>query len=315
MSLPTLIVHHPDCALHDTGGWHPERPERMAAVEHALRAAPFADRLAWALAQPASLECIEAVHERAYVRMIEEACLRGESALDRGDTQICEDSFAVARLSAGAPLVAVDTVMAGGARNAFCVARPPGHHAERAEAMGFCLFNNVAVAARHLQRAHGLERVAIFDFDVHHGNGTQDIFYRDSSVFFASCHQFPFYPGTGSARETGEAEGRGATLNIPMTAGAQMDEYREAWVNGIRPALEAFRPQFLLLSAGFDAHAEDPLANIQLHDEDFAEITRLVLDFARQSCDGRVVSLLEGGYNLDALARSATAHVGAMVDD
>jgi len=312
--MPVAIIHHPDCALHDTGGYHPERAGRVIAIEERLRRSPVNRELAWNLAQPVELARVEAVHDIHHVRRMEEACLQGREALDHGDTQICGDSFAVARLAAGAAIQAVDAVMTGQAASAFSIMRPPGHHAERREAMGFCLFNNVAVAARYLQDHYGLERVAIIDFDVHHGNGTQEIFYADPSVFFASYHQFPFYPGTGSARETGEGPGRGATLNIPLNAGARFDEYEDAWREEVRPALTAFAPDFVLVSAGFDAHAADPLANMLLESGDFYSLTQSIMRFAEQSCAGRMASILEGGYNLEALAESAEAHVQALCE-
>lgn len=311
---PVTIIHHPDCALHDTGGYHPERPERTSAIVKALKSAPFAEHLRWQLAEPAAMEWIEAVHDRAYVRQVEEACLRGDTALDRGDTQVSVESFAVARLAAGAAMQAVDAAMQDDGRRAFSVMRPPGHHAEHAEAMGFCLFNNVAVAARYAQRQYGLQRVAIVDFDVHHGNGTQSAFYDDPSVFFVSFHQYPFYPGTGMERETGNGQGEGYTLNIPLLAGADYSEFAEAWSDQALPALEKFKPELLLISAGFDAHIEDPLANLKLGSEDYGLLTKALVNFAAQSCRGRVVSVLEGGYNLSALASSAQFHVRSLCD-
>lgn len=300
--------------MHDTGGLHPERAERTQVIVEALKQAPFSESLNWVKAQPAQLSWIEAVHDQAYVRQVEEACLRGESYLDGGDTMVCEDSFAVARLSAGGAVQAVDVVMQGNAKRAFSVMRPPGHHAEAAQAMGFCLFNNVAVAARYAQQQYGLERVAIVDFDVHHGNGTQSAFYQDSSVFFASFHQYPFYPGTGMEREIGGGAGKGYTLNIPLLAGTDYAEFEAGWREKVLPALDAFQPELLLLSAGFDAHIEDPLANIKLRDEDYRSLTNLFGNFAMQSCEGRMVSVLEGGYHLGALARSAVCHVHSLCD-
>jgi len=312
--MPVAILHHPDCALHDTGGLHPERAERTTAITARLQQSPLNDRLKWVRAKPVDLARVEAIHDAAHLRRIEEACLRGREALDHGDTQICPDSFSVARLASGAALQAVDQVMSCEASSAFCVMRPPGHHARRSEAMGFCLFNHVAVAARYIQQNYRLRRVAIIDFDVHHGNGTQDIFYEEPSVFFASFHQFPFYPGTGSARETGDGPGVGTTLNIPLAAGARFAEYHQAWRDQLLPALQRFKPAFVLISAGFDAHALDPLANMQLESEDYWALTNGLIDFARDCCEGRVVSLLEGGYHLEALAESAEAHVRALCE-
>ncbi|WP_269542872.1 histone deacetylase family protein [Cerasicoccus fimbriatus] len=312
--MKTAIIYHPDCALHDTGGYHPERPERTQAIEKALRD-NFADKdIYWLKATPAELSRIEQIHDQGYVRKVEEACLRGADQLDHGDTHVCVDSFAVARLSAGGAMLAVDEVMQGKARNAFSIMRPPGHHAEHAQAMGFCLFNNVAVAARYAQQQYALKRVAIIDIDVHHGNGTQHAFYKDGTVHFTSFHQYPFYPGTGSRSETGEGEGVGSTLNIPLVAGAEYEEYQLAWDAEVEPALKAFQPELVLISAGFDAHQDDPLANMRLRDEDFYKLTRLIKNFAAQSCAGRLVSVLEGGYNLDALARSTVEHVQSLCD-
>ncbi|WP_309398162.1 histone deacetylase family protein [Cerasicoccus maritimus] len=312
--MKTAIIHHPDCALHDTGGYHPERPERTKAVVDALRENFNDDQLNWVLADKAALSWVEQVHDGAYVRQIEEACLRGDDVLDRGDTQVCMESFDVARLSAGGAMLAVDQVMQGKAKNAFSVMRPPGHHAERAQAMGFCLFNNVAVAARYAQQQYDLKRVAIIDIDVHHGNGTQAAFYDDPSVYFVSFHQYPFYPGTGMAREKGAGEGLGYTLNIPLVAGAEYPEYLLAWETEVLPALTDFKPEMILISAGFDAHIDDPLANMKLNDRDFYELTELIKDFAMQSCGGRLVSVLEGGYNLEALARASVRHVQSLCD-
>ncbi|GHB96555.1 acetoin utilization protein [Cerasicoccus arenae] len=310
--IPTAIISHPDCALHDTGSYHPERAERTQVVVDALQRFFTGNELLWLEAEPAALKWIETVHDAAYVRQVEEVCLRGESVLDRGDTQVCEDSFAVARLAVGAGLMAVDVVMQGRAKNAFSVMRPPGHHAERAEAMGFCLFNNIAIAARYAQQRYGLSRVAIIDIDVHHGNGTQSAFYRDPTVFFVSFHQYPFYPGTGMKREIGDGPGEGFTLNIPLVAGASYAEYLSDWQTQVLPALQRFSPELILLSTGFDAHVDDPLANLNLNDADYHELTRLINDFALQSCDGRLVSIMEGGYSLDALARASICHVRAL---
>lgn len=310
---PATIIHHDDCALHDTGGYHPERPERTKAIVDALKASPLNACLKWKEAQPAPFAALDAVHDAAYVRQVEEACLRGESVLDRGDTQVSEESFAVARLAAGAAMMAVDVVMQEN-MPAFSVMRPPGHHAERAEAMGFCLFNNVAIAARHAQQAYQLQRVAIIDIDVHHGNGTQAAFYDDASVFFVSFHQYPFYPGSGMQHEVGNGAGKGHTLNIPLLAGATFSEYQDAWERSVFQALTQFAPELVLMSTGFDAHVDDPLANMMLTDDDYFTFTRMIKNFAMQSCEGRIASILEGGYNLKALSRASIRHVGALCD-
>ncbi len=209
--------------------------------------------------------------------------------------------------------MAVDEVMTGKLDRAFCAVRPPGHHAGTSTAMGFCLFNNVAIGARYAQRAYGVKRAAIVDWDVHHGNGTQQIFYEDNSILYVSLHQFPYYPGTGSTGERGAGPGEGFTLNCPMGAGSVEKDYLDAFQTHICPALNSFRPELLFISAGFDAHKDDPLAGINLTDDSFARMSDLVLDVTRESCEGRVVSVLEGGYNVQALARSVTAHLSAMV--
>jgi acetoin utilization deacetylase AcuC-like enzyme len=232
--------------------------------------------------------------------------------LDEGDTHVSADSWRAALCASGGAIAAVERVMDGTWKNAFVAARPPGHHAERDEAMGFCLFNNIALAARHLRDVAGLERVAILDWDVHHGNGTQHLFQDDPTVFFASLHQWPLYPGTGAASERGIGAGIGATLNAPQPPGAGDREWLGALERDVLPAIEAFKPQFLLISAGFDAHARDPLAQTELSTSAYQRMTELVIDLAERTCAGRIVSLLEGGYDLVALAECAEAHVGAL---
>lgn len=262
---------------------------------------------------PAPMEAIEAVHTRDYIRFVEEACLTGQHYLDQGDTQVCPDSFEVARLSAGAAMLAVDAVLADKHSAAFSAARPPGHHASAAVPMGFCLFNNIAIAARHAQRRHGCARILIVDWDVHHGNGTQDIFYNDDSVFFLSVHQSPFYPGTGKSSECGEGRGKGFTLNVPLPANTGWDQYAPAFQSALSRCTELFNPDLILISAGFDAHRDDPLGDFQLTGLNFAELTRMVASLAASTCHGRVASILEGGYNLHALRDSVYAHLSALL--
>jgi acetoin utilization deacetylase AcuC-like enzyme len=228
------------------------------------------------------------------------------------DTGVVPESDHVAKLAAGGACLAVDKVVRGEVDAAFCAVRPPGHHAERAEAMGFCLFNSVAVAAEHARRAHGLERVAILDWDVHHGNGTQHLFERDPNVFYLSIHQYPHYPGTGSSRERGEGEGEGATLNAPMPAGTGDSEWLAVIEGSFTKAIDEFRPELVLISAGFDAHLEDPLSSTRVTEAGYTRMTQIVKDWAARHAGGRLVSLLEGGYNLDALARSVEAHLIAL---
>ena len=305
------VVTHRDYELHDSGSYHPECPARTREVVSHLKASDLASKLDWREPEAAARCRIESVHDASYRRFVEAAWQSGRSVLDAGDTPIGSESYRVAELAAGGALGAVDAVMNEGFRFAFSCARPPGHHARPATAMGFCLFNHIAIAARYAQQRYGIERVLIVDWDVHHGNGTQEIFYADPTVFFFSAHQYPFYPGTGAANERGCGEGRGATLNVPMAAGATMDEYRRAFAEQLLPVADTFCPELILISAGFDAHREDPLAGIRLEDEAFAELTSLVIGIAQRHCSGRVVSILEGGYNISALSRSVYRHLEA----
>lgn len=254
------------------------------------------------------MDDLEAVHTREHIRHIRRVCEDGGGVLDAGDTHASPASYEVAVLAAGAVLSSVDAVLEGSVSSAFCAVRPPGHHAERDGPMGFCLFNNVAIGARYAQRRHGIERVAILDWDVHHGNGTQHTFEEDPSVLYVSLHQYPFYPGTGAASERGIGAGEGATLNIPLPAGTGEGRYREEFDAQVVPALRSFGPELLLLSAGFDAHRDDPLADMRLTETSFAEFTRRVARIAP------VVSVLEGGYNLAALASSVEHHLRALTE-
>jgi acetoin utilization deacetylase AcuC-like enzyme len=312
----TAFVTSPLFARHDTGPGHPERAERLAAIRRRLEASGLLGDLEIDEAPAASRAALERVHDARYLDAVEASIARGARVLDEGDTKVSADSLRAALAAAGGAVRAVDLVLdrerTGERTNAFLCARPPGHHAERAEAMGFCLFNNAAVAAAHLRAERKVERVAILDWDVHHGNGTQHLFEEDPTVFYASLHQWPLYPGTGLATERGIGAGKGATLNCPLPPGSGDREWLGALESTVLPALEAFRPGFVIVSAGFDAHARDPLAQTKLSTEAFGEMTRSVLDLARCACSGRVVSLLEGGYDLDALAASVEAHVGAL---
>jgi acetoin utilization deacetylase AcuC-like enzyme len=303
--MTTLLISHDDCLAHDTGSYHPERPDRLRSVLMALEQDAFRDLVREA-APRAGLEAIARVHPGDFAaRILASVSARGFRQID-ADTVISTGSGEAMRRAAGAVVRAVDAVAAGEAANAFCAVRPPGHHAESARAMGFCLVNNVAVGALHARAVHGYSRVAVVDFDVHHGNGTQEMFWNDAEAFYASTHQYPFYPGTGAAREKGA---HGNIVNVPLAAGAGSAEFRARFAGDLLPALEAFRPDFLLISAGFDAHKDDPLAELRLNETDFAFATAGLMDVARAVCGARVVSVLEGGYNLEALADCATAHV------
>lgn len=306
--MSTLYLTHPDCLDHDNGFGHPERPDRLRAIERALEHEAF-HNLIREQAPLGTLEQAALAHPQAYVERIAAAApAEGIVQLD-ADTSMSPGSLQAALRAVGAATTAVDEVMEGKVRNAFCGVRPPGHHAEKVKAMGFCLFGNAAVAAYHARQKHGAERVAVVDFDVHHGNGTQDIFWDDKDMFYGSTHQMPLYPGTGAISETGA----GNIVNAPLQPGDGGPEFREAMEAVILPALERFAPDLVIVSAGFDAHARDPLANLNLVEQDFAWITKRLMEIADTSCNGRVVSLLEGGYDLQGLALSAAAHVRALM--
>ena len=305
--MTTLILHHDDCLVHDPGAHHAESPDRVRAVLAALRDIPATKFLPAPLAETAQIERVHRADFWQHVVASEPAS--GQVALDP-DTWLSPGSINAALRASGAACFAVDQLFENGAGNAFCAVRPPGHHAETARAMGFCLNNHVAIAARHALATQAIERVAIIDFDVHHGNGTQEIFQRSPEVMYLSSHQVPLYPGTGHADEIG----CGNVLNLPLPPGAGSEQFRVAWSNLGLPALHAFDPQLILVSAGFDAHRDDPLAQLELHEDDFAWITQAVCEYARTACHGRVVSVLEGGYKLPALAASARAHVQVLAE-
>ncbi len=306
----TAFLADPICREHLAGREHPERPERFDAVVAAL--APLAERLLSIEQRVIAEDELLLCHTPEYLETVRRDIAAGHPYLSTGDTDIGPNSWEVAARAAGGVLNAVDAVVTGRARNAFCCVRPPGHHANAGRGMGFCIFNNVALAARYAQSRHGLARVAIVDWDVHHGNGTQDIFYEDPSVFFFSTHQWPLYPGTGRADETGAGAGKGTTLNFPFPAGSGRREILGAIEQSLVPALDAFRPELLLISAGFDSRIGDLLGSFTLTDRDFADLTAAVMALAGRHAQGRVVSVLEGGYNLSGLASAAAAHSGAL---
>jgi acetoin utilization deacetylase AcuC-like enzyme len=308
----TALLADPIYREHLAGRRHPERPERFDAVMQALAGAGLVDQMLHVDPRAALPEELLLCHTPEYLRTAQHDVESGLRVLSTGDTDITRNSWNIATQAVGGVLNAVDTVITGQARNAFCVVRPPGHHANASRGMGFCLLNNVAIAARYAQRRYGLQRVMIVDWDVHHGNGTQDIFYADPSVFFFSTHQWPLYPGTGRANETGEGAGAGATMNFPFPAGSGRREILGALESRLVPAAEQFRPELLLISAGFDSRIGDLLGNFTLTDPDFADLTRAVMGIADRHAGGRVVSMLEGGYSLDGLASAAVAHVTAL---
>jgi len=301
----TTLFTHSACLEHDTGLGHPECSDRLRAVLAALEAEDF-HLLERAEAPRAEIEQIARVHPLSHIERVMRAVPESGHAGIDADTVLSPLSGEAALRAAGAVTAAVDSVATGHSRNAFCAVRPPGHHAERAKAMGFCLFNNVAVGALHARAVHGLQRIAVMDFDVHHGNGTQDIFQDDPDLLYCSTHQSPLYPGTGDAGEKGEY---GNCVNAPLPAMAGSPEFRHAMTHVILPAIDHFKPDLILISAGFDAHSRDPLASLHLMDDDFAWATRKLGDLARTHCGARIVSVLEGGYNLRALASACAAHV------
>ncbi len=314
MSATTGLVWSARYLDHETGPGHPEQPERLAAVEHSLREAGFFQSTRGIAPHADDMTPVLRVHESAYIERFHRACEEGLHCLDSCECPVCPASFEIAMLAAGGAVAAVEAVMEERVRNAFCALRPPGHHAERGLAMGFCYFNNTAIAAEHLRARYGLRRIAILDWDVHHGNGTQHLFEDDPDVFVCDIHQHPhtLYPGTGFDWEKGCGPGVGATLNIPLMPGSGDADYRWAFDNRIVPAIDDFRPEFLLVSAGFDAHRDDPLADIELSTEMFVWMTLQAMNLAETHCEGRLVSLLEGGYDPAVLAECVCVHLGTL---
>lgn len=313
--MKTAIIHHPIYKKHETGDRHPESPQRYEVVMNSLQG----DRELWNSlteinAEPVSKGIIQAAHSKTHFKTVENAFGSGLNALD-GDTVISMNSFEAAVMAAGGVCKGVDLVMTDEVRNAFVAVRPPGHHATADNAMGFCLFNNVAVAARYAQNKYkDIEKVAIIDWDVHHGNGTQGIFFDDPTVQFFSMHQYPWYPGTGSRGETGFGRGKGFTMNVPVKAGTLPKHQVRMFESAIGQINTDFKPDLILISAGFDAHATDPLGQLRLENEDFVSMTRTIKQWANEVCGGRVVSSLEGGYNLKTLGNTVRSHVQALRD-
>lgn len=308
------LVGHGDFQKHDTHGAHPERAERLQALHDHLDATGLAQALVDLAPRHADVSWLEKAHAPEYIAHVKAQCAQGVPYMGDFETMLCPLSFDIARLSVGATFEAIDAVMDDRVDTAFCAVRPPGHHAERDRAMGFCLFGNAVIAARYVQETHRIARVVIVDWDVHHGNGTQHILEADPSVFFFSIHQFPHYPGTGRADETGIGEGEGFTLNAPVPAGSDDALYLRVFDDVFLPAMHAFQPQFVIVSAGFDAHRADPLSGTLVTEFGFAEMTKRVLAVANEHAHGRLISVLEGGYDLGGLSRSVAAHLGVLMD-
>jgi acetoin utilization deacetylase AcuC-like enzyme len=314
MKVNTGYVYDERYLHHDPGTWHPERPDRLRAINRRVNLSGLINELTSIQPYEAPLEWITKLHDPDYVESFRRACEKKFSIFQSPDNGICPESFAVARLSAGGVLAACDAMMSGQVTNAFCAIRPPGHHAEHAHAMGFCFFNNVAIGARYLQEKYGLDRIAIVDWDVHHGNGTQHLFEEDPTVFYISLHEDPAhcYPGTGRRAETGKGAGLGYTLNFPFPPQSGDWEYLEVMEEEIVPALAAFRPDCLMISAGFDAHANDPLAHMKLSRAGYSRLGRVLALFAREYCQFRLITVLEGGYNLEVLEDCVEDHLRIM---
>jgi len=310
--MTTALVYDAASRLHKTGH-HPENSRRFDVILEALENdQALWQRLTRLAPREASDAEIARCHSERLIEQIRKLCERGVPYIDL-DTVISEQSFEVARLAAGAVLVGIDQVFGGTAQNAFALVRPPGHHATPSRAMGFCLFNNAAIGARYAQTAYGVERVLIIDWDVHHGNGTQDIFYSDPTVYYFSTHQYPYYPGTGSATERGEGRGQDTTLNVPLGEGTSARDHRQAFSDALQAIESRFPPDLILISAGFDSRRGDPLGGLLLEDADFREMTKEVMGMAERQGHSRVVSVLEGGYNLDTLGETVRTHVAALL--
>lgn len=311
--MTTALIYDSHFLEHDTGPQHPENPQRLNVIINALQA----DQKLWqtlrqVTPQPATINDILRCHTPELIETVKEYCTQGELNYIDADTVVCAKSFDIALLAAGAGLIAVDQLLTEKTSNAFCLVRPPGHHATINQAMGFCLFNNIAIAARYAQTHYGVKKILIIDWDVHHGNGTQDIFYDDPSVFYFSTHQYPFYPGTGAADEIGAGKGKGTTLNVPLASGTSAQQHRTLFSQSLTTILKKFHPDLILISAGFDARKYDPLANLNLSDQDYIEMTQEVMNIAHQYCNDKIISFLEGGYNLGTLGKTVVAHIAAL---
>jgi acetoin utilization deacetylase AcuC-like enzyme len=307
------LVLDPVFTRHDPGPGHPEQVARYRAITEILTKSGLASRLKAISVREAEDEELALIHHPKYIDLAVKEISEGATQLSTGDTTVCKDSLMVARRAAGAVCEAVNAIMRGEVKRAFCAVRPPGHHATPSRGMGFCVFNNAALAARYAQQHEAIDRVAIVDWDVHHGNGTQDIFYEDPTVHFFSTHQWPLYPGTGPAKETGSGAGERSTMNRPFPAGSGMKEIGDAFKTDWTEAMETFKPQFVVISAGFDSRIDDPLGGFTLTDDDFAKLTRMVRQVADRHADGRVIACLEGGYNVNGLALAVQSHLQALL--
>ena len=302
------FLYHPDYLKHDTGYGHPEHSQRLLAILEVVRNSDIWNDLILIEPTPATIDQIKYIHDSRYVEAVKQMCDSGGGYIDY-DTPISAESFNAALLAAGAMLRGIDAIIAREIDNAFALVRPPGHHATPQIGMGFCIFNNVAIAARYIQREHNLPKILIIDWDLHHGNGTQDAFYDDPTVFYFSIHQSPFYPGTGRSDETGMEAGIESTLNFPIRAGTRSEDYIEIFEQQLKPAALEFQPDFILISAGFDAHQLDPLGGLCMTEEGFGILTDIACEIANTTCNGRLVSVLEGGYSLDGLSKSVVVHL------
>jgi len=310
----TGFVYHDIFLDHKTTEGHPESPQRLTAIVRRLEETGLHGELLHLPVTPVAAKWLHTIHTPAYVQRVKRSCDEGDAYLDSLDVPISRKSYEAALMAAGGVLSAVDAVVHGEIRNAFCAVRPPGHHALSDQAMGFCIFNNVAIAARYAQQEHGLSKVLIVDWDVHHGNATQAAFYDDPTVLYFSVHQWPFYPGSGAEGETGSGDGRGLTINVPLPAGSGDREYLDAFENKLRPAALDFQPDFVLVSAGFDAHERDTLGSMRVTTAGFGRLTQIVKQIAEQCCDGRLVSVLEGGYGLETQAAAVEAHLRVLME-